>query len=56
MPYFCAATHWPEPFTLALDEHEQARCDLIPVGDEKIASGTGDAPFGELIDQVELPG
>jgi hypothetical protein len=40
---------------LTLDEHEQARCDLVRVGDEKIAGGANDAPIRELVDHGGAP-
>ena len=45
----------PETFTLTLDEHEQARCDLVRVGDEKVAGGADDAPIRELVDHGDAP-
>ena len=52
---FLGGLRRPETFTLALDEHEQARCDLVRVGDEKIAGGADDAPIRELVDHGGAP-
>jgi hypothetical protein len=37
-----------ETFTFALQEHDQARCDLVAGGDEQFAGGSDDAALREL--------
>jgi hypothetical protein len=39
---------------LTLDEHEQARSDLVPGRDKEIAGGTDDASFRELKDHGDV--
>jgi hypothetical protein len=45
-----------EAFALALDEHEQARGDLIVGDDEELTGGADDTSFEELIDHGVLQG
>jgi hypothetical protein len=46
----------PKTFTSTVDEHEQARSDLIRGGDEQVASGPDNASFCELECHGGAPG